>query len=106
MRSHTSGVALETDWPGVVEVVRSRLTQRALVVLLTALEPATVESGLLGVIGRLTDDHTVVLASVRDPEVAELRTGRRTAADVFDAAAAERGELGREAARRDFRLGP
>ncbi len=89
---------VETDWPGVVEVVRSRLTQRSLVVLLSALEPATVESGLLGVIGRLTDDHTVVLASVRDPEVDALRTGRSGAHEVFDAAAAERGELERAAA--------
>jgi uncharacterized protein (DUF58 family) len=89
---------VETDWPGVVAVVRSRLSQRSLVVLLSALEPATVESGLLGVIGQLTADHTVVLASVRDPEVAELRAGRATAAEVFDAAAAERAELERSAA--------
>jgi uncharacterized protein (DUF58 family) len=88
---------VETDWPGVVEVVRSRLTQRSLVVLLSALEPATVESGLLGVVGRLTDDHTVVLASVRDPEVEALRTGRAGATEVFDAAAAERAELERAA---------
>ena len=27
---------VETDWPGVVEQVRSRLTQRSLVVLLSA----------------------------------------------------------------------
>ena len=89
---------VETDWPGVVGVVRSRLSQRSLVVLLSALEPATVESGLLGVIGQLTADHTVVLASVRDPEVAQLRAGRAGAADVFDAAAAERAELERTAA--------
>ena len=89
---------VETDWPGVVGQVRARLSQRSLVVLLSALEPATVESGLLGVIGQLTDDHTVVLASVRDPEVAELRAGRATASEVFDAAAAERGELERSAA--------
>ncbi len=88
---------VETDWPGVVEVVRSRLTQRSLVVLLSALEPATVESGLLGVVGRLTEDHTVVLASVRDPEVETLRTGRAGATEVFDAAAAERAELERAA---------
>jgi uncharacterized protein (DUF58 family) len=88
---------VETDWPGVVDVVRSRLTQRSLVVLLSALEPATVESGLLGVVGRLTEDHTVVLGSVRDPEVETLRTGRAGATEVFDAAAAERAELERAA---------
>jgi uncharacterized protein (DUF58 family) len=89
---------VETDWPGVVGLVRERLTQRSLVVLLSALEPATVESGLLGVIGQLTGHHQVVLASVRDPEVDALRRGRGGAAEVFDAAAAERAELERVAA--------
>ncbi|QTE30278.1 DUF58 domain-containing protein [Pengzhenrongella sicca] len=88
---------VETDWPGVVGLVRERLSQRSLVVLLSSLEPAAVESGLLGVVGQLTAGHQVVLASVRDPEVAELLTGRDGAAAVFDAAAAERGELERAA---------
>ena len=88
---------VETDWPGAVGLVRERLTQRALVVLLTALDPAAVEQGLLGIVGQLTERHQVVLASVRDPEVEELRTGRSDAAAVFDAAAAERSELERAA---------
>jgi uncharacterized protein (DUF58 family) len=88
---------VETDWPGVVALVRERLSQRSLVVLLSSLEPAAVESGLLAVVGPLTQDHRVVLASVRDPEVAGLRAGRAGAAAVFDAAAAERGELERAA---------
>ena len=88
---------VETDWAGVVAAVRQRLSQRALVVLLTALEPAAVESGLLPVVTPLAKDHTVVLASVADPEVAHLRTGRSTSAEVYDAAAAERTELERAA---------
>jgi len=88
---------VETDWPGVVAMIGARLSQRSLVVLLSALEPAAVESGLLGVVGQLTSDHQVVLASVRDPEVAELLAGRSDAAAIFDAAAAERGELERAA---------
>lgn len=88
---------VETDWPGVVAAVQQRMSQRALVVLLTSLEPAAVEHGLLPVVGPLAHDHTVVLASVADPEVAALRAGRATAADVFDAAAAERTELERAA---------
>jgi uncharacterized protein (DUF58 family) len=88
---------VETDWPGAVEVVRERLTQRSLVVLLTTLEPAAVEQGLLGVVGQLTERHRVVLASVRDPEVEALRIGRHNAAEVFDAAAAERAGLERAA---------
>ncbi|KQY47520.1 DUF58 domain-containing protein [Cellulomonas sp. Root137] len=88
---------VETDWPGVVAQVRQRLSQRALVVLLTALDPAAVEQGLLGVAGQLTERHQVVLASVSDPEVDTLRTSRDSAAAVFDAAAAERVGLERAA---------
>jgi len=88
---------VETDWSGVVAQVRERLSQRALVVLLTALDPAAVEQGLLGVVGQLTARHQVVLASVADPEVAELRAARDDAAAVFDAAAAERVGLERQA---------
>ncbi|GEL97686.1 DUF58 domain-containing protein [Cellulomonas terrae] len=88
---------VETDWPGVVAQVRQRLSQRALVVLLTALDPAAVEQGLLGVVGQLTERHQVVLASVSDPEVDALRTARTGAAAVFDAAAAERVGLERAA---------
>src|SRR5665648_945959 len=88
---------VEADWPGIVGAVQQRLSRRSLVVLLTALEPAAVENGLLPVVGPLAHDHVVVLASVADPEVARLRTGRDTAAEVFDAAAAERTELERAA---------
>ena len=89
---------LETDWPGVVAQVRERLSQRALVVLLTALDPAAIEQGLLGVVGQLTDRHQVVLASVADPEVDALRADRSSTAALFDAAAAERVGLERAAA--------
>ncbi|WP_125774411.1 DUF58 domain-containing protein [Antribacter gilvus] len=90
-------VLLETDWPGVVAQVRARMSQRALVVLLTALDPAVVESGLLPVVDQLARDHQVVVASVADEEVAALRAGRETVADVYDAAAAARGDLERTA---------
>lgn len=89
---------LETDWPGVVAQVRERLSQRALVVLLTALDPAAIEQGLLGVVGQLTERHQVVLASVADPEVDALRADRSSTAALFDAAAAERVGLERAAA--------
>ncbi|HEV6952473.1 MAG TPA: DUF58 domain-containing protein [Promicromonospora sp.] len=88
---------LETDWPGVVTQVRTRMTQRALVVLLTTLDPAAVENGLLTVVDQLTRDHTVVVASVADEEVARLREGRESVAEVYDAAAAARGDLERTA---------
>lgn len=88
---------VEADWPGIVAQVRERTTQRALVVLLTALDPAAVEQGLLDVATQLSQRHAVVLASVLDPEEDELRRARATTVEVFDAAAAERAALERAA---------
>ncbi|UNX55808.1 DUF58 domain-containing protein [Georgenia sp. TF02-10] len=89
---------VEISWSAVTQVVRDMLSQRALVVLLTALEPAAVTAGLLPVAHALTRDHTVVLASAADPEVAALRRDRGDVDAVFDAAAAERAALERAAA--------
>ncbi|ACZ31534.1 protein of unknown function DUF58 [Xylanimonas cellulosilytica DSM 15894] len=87
---------LETDWPGLVGQVRAHVPQRALVVLLTALDPAAVETGLLTVVDQLVGTHQVVVAGVADAEVAALRAGRGPA-EVYDAAAAARGDLERAA---------
>jgi uncharacterized protein (DUF58 family) len=87
---------LETDWPGLAGQVRATISQRSLVVLLTALDPAAVETGLLTVIDQLTRTHTVVVAGVRDAELAALRAGRTTES-VYDAAAASRADLERTA---------
>lgn len=89
---------LETDWPALVGLVRERLSQRALVVLLSTAEPAALETGLLPVVEQLSSVHQVVLASVADPDEAELAAQRETASEVFDAAAAARTELERIAA--------
>ncbi|MBD9698957.1 DUF58 domain-containing protein [Flavimobilis sp. GY10621] len=86
---------VETDWPALVTAVRERLSQRALVVLLTTTDPAAVEAGLLPVVDGLVRDHLVVVASVRDPEIDELRRTRSDVEGLYDAAAAERGELER-----------
>ncbi|MGM7422431.1 DUF58 domain-containing protein [Cellulosimicrobium sp. CpK407] len=88
---------LETDWPGLVGTVHERLSQRALVVLLSTLDPAAVETGLLPVVGQLTAKHQVVLAAAGDPEVAALRADRSGTAEAYDAAAAARGEIERAA---------
>ena len=89
---------LETDWPALVALVRERLSRRALVVLLSTVDPAALETGLLPVVEQLSGVHQVVLASVADPTEAELAAQRATAAEVFDAAAAARSELERIAA--------
>ena len=89
---------LETDWPALVTLVRERLSQRALVVLLSTVEPAALETGLLPVVEQLSSLHQVVLASVADPDEAALAAQRETASEIFDAAAAARSELERIAA--------
>jgi len=81
---------VETDWRGVVTEVLRRVRQRSLVVLLSALEPAAVEEGLLPVLRLLTSRHLVVLAAASDPAVTAMATQRRDANGVYAAAAAER----------------
>ena len=80
---------VEADWTTIAGTILDRAAHRALVVLLTPLESAAVEEGLLPVLPALTSHHRVVLASVRDPALEELATGRGTLDEVYDAAAAE-----------------
>lgn len=82
-------VIAEADWAGLAGAIAGLGRQRALVVLLTPLEPAAVEEGLLPVLPTLTQHHRVVLASVRDPALDELAATRTTLEEVYDAAAAE-----------------
>ena len=97
---------VELDARGLVAEVLTRVRQRALVVLLTALDPAPLEEGLLPVLPLLTARHQVVLAAVRDPLVEALADGRGDAAAVYGAAAAATA-LGARSAMRDrlVRLG-
>ena len=82
-------VIAEADWGSLAGAVTGFGRQRALVVLLTPLEPSAVEEGLLPVLPTLTHHHRVVLASVRDPALEELARQRATVDEVYDAAAAE-----------------
>lgn len=81
---------IEADWRLLASEVTRSGTQRALVVLITPLESSALEEGLLPVLPALAARHRVVVASVADPAVEELRRGRGTATDVYAAAAAER----------------
>ncbi|MBP2706024.1 DUF58 domain-containing protein [Microbispora sp. RL4-1S] len=81
---------VEADAPGMVAAVLARARRRCLVVLLTDLSPSAVEEGLLPVLPRLSARHLVLVASVADPRVAAMASGRDTAGQVYDAAAAER----------------
>ncbi|HEU4675718.1 MAG TPA: DUF58 domain-containing protein [Motilibacteraceae bacterium] len=87
---------VEADMRALVSTVLARTSRRSLVVLLTGLDPAPLEEGLLPVLGQLVRRHQLLVAGVADPRVAELAAGRGTAAAVHGAAAAER-ELTRRA---------
>ncbi len=79
----------EADWTALAGAVQSFGRQRALVCLLTPLEPSAVEEGLLPVLPVLVAHHRVVLASVRDPELERMAGQRAGLDEVYAAAAAE-----------------
>ncbi len=69
--------------------------QRCLVVLLTDLNPAAIEQGLLPNVQLLSSRHQVLLAAVADPRVAEMAADRGDTPAVYDAAAAAAAQAGR-----------
>ncbi len=83
-------VLVEADWRRLAAEVERAAGPRALVVLLTPLEPAAVEEGLVPVLPALTRHHRVVVASVADPALATMRRDRSSTTAVHAAAAAER----------------
>ncbi|MEU0498531.1 DUF58 domain-containing protein [Mycobacterium sp. NPDC006124] len=81
---------VESDASAMVATVQRRIRRRALVVLLTDLNSSALDEGLMSVLPQLSARHQVVLAAVSDPRVDRLATGRADAAEVYDAASAER----------------
>ena len=81
---------IESDAAAMVAAVLRRVRRRALVVLLTDLNASALEEGLLPVLSQLAAKHQVIVAAVADPRVDQLAAGRADAAQVYDAAAAER----------------
>ncbi|MFJ3229388.1 DUF58 domain-containing protein [Streptomyces sp. NPDC086787] len=87
---------VETDARGLTATALRTASRRSLIVLLTTLDAAPVEEGLLPVLSRLTQRHTVLLASVADPNIARMATARGTAEAVYEAAAAAQAQSERE----------
>ncbi|WP_159768181.1 DUF58 domain-containing protein [Streptomyces sp. HM190] len=79
---------VETDFRGLTATALRTAPRRSLIVLLTSLDAAPVEEGLLPVLSRLTQRHTVLVASVSDPHIARMATARGTTDAVYEAAAA------------------
>jgi uncharacterized protein (DUF58 family) len=79
----------ETDMAAMVSAVLTVARHRCLVVLLTDLNPAVIEEGLLPRLGPLVSRNMVMIAAVADPRVAEMAAARGDVARLYDAAAAE-----------------
>ncbi|KIF74693.1 lipoprotein [Streptomyces sp. 150FB] len=79
---------VETDARGLASATLKNAPRRSLVVLLTSLDAAAVEEGLLPVLPQLTQRHTVLVAAVADPHIEEMSAARGTLEGVYEAAAA------------------
>ncbi|MFE2052448.1 DUF58 domain-containing protein [Streptomyces sp. NPDC059459] len=87
---------VETDARGLTAMALRSAPRRSLVVLLTTLDAAPIEEGLLPVLSRLTQRHTVLLASVADPQIARMARARGTTDAVYEAAAAAQAQSERD----------
>ncbi|BDH03476.1 DUF58 domain-containing protein [Streptomyces seoulensis] len=87
---------VETDAHGLTAAALRTAPRRSLIVLLTSLDAAPVEEGLLPVLPQLTQRHTVLVASVADPHIARMAQGRGNVDAVYEAAAAAHAQHERE----------
>ncbi|MEU5539719.1 DUF58 domain-containing protein [Streptomyces sp. NPDC020362] len=79
---------VETDARGLTATALRAAPRRSLIVLLTTLDAAPVEQGLLPVLPQLSQRHTVLVASVADPHIAHMSKARGNTEAVYEAAAA------------------
>jgi uncharacterized protein (DUF58 family) len=86
---------VETDARGLCAAALQGAPRRSLIVLLTSLDAAPIEEGLLPVLPQLTQRHTVLVASVSDPHVEQMSRARGTIEAVYDAAAATQAQAQR-----------
>lgn len=80
---------VELDGSGLTRQLLAQVRHRSLIVLLTSLDAAAIHEGLLPELKQLARKHTVIVASVADPRIAEMAAGRGTANAVFAAASSE-----------------
>ncbi|MFF7105206.1 DUF58 domain-containing protein [Streptomyces nigra] len=86
---------LETDARGLTSTALRTAPRHSLIVLLTALDAAPIEEGLLPVLPQLTRRHTVLLASVADPHIASMAKARGHTDAVYEAASAAQAQADR-----------
>ncbi len=78
---------VETDARGLSTAALANAPRRSLIVLLTSLDTAPVEEGLLPVLPQLTQRHTVLVAAVADPHVEAMARARGSVDAAYQAAA-------------------
>ncbi|HET6855489.1 MAG TPA: DUF58 domain-containing protein [Streptomyces sp.] len=78
---------VETDARGLSATALKHAPRRSLIVLLTSLDAAPVEEGILPILPQLTKRHTVLVASVADPRIEKMAAARGTVDAVYEAAA-------------------
>ncbi|MBD0747705.1 DUF58 domain-containing protein [Streptomyces sp. CBMA152] len=81
---------VETDARGLSAAALANAPRQSLIVLLTSLDAAPVEEGLLPVLPQLTQRHTILVAAVADPHIKKMAEARGTADAVYDAASASK----------------
>ncbi|MFK0122847.1 DUF58 domain-containing protein [Streptomyces nigra] len=86
---------LETDARSLTSTALRTAPRHSLIVLLTALDAAPIEEGLLPVLPQLTRRHTVLLASVADPHIASMAQARGHTDAVYEAASAAQAQADR-----------
>ncbi|MFE3324493.1 DUF58 domain-containing protein [Streptomyces sp. NPDC059176] len=86
---------VETDARGLSATALKHAPRRSLIVLLTGLDAAPIEEGLLPVLPQLTRRHTLLVAAVADPHVEKMAESRGTVEDVYDAAAGTQAQIQR-----------
>ncbi|MCX4508708.1 DUF58 domain-containing protein [Streptomyces sp. NBC_01619] len=86
---------VETDARGLSAAALKHAPRRSLIVLLTSLDAAPIEEGLLPVLSQLTQRHTVLVASVADPHVEQMADSRGTLDAVYEAAAGTQAQIQR-----------
>ncbi|MBQ0848617.1 DUF58 domain-containing protein [Streptomyces sp. BH-SS-21] len=93
--AHLEPELVETDARGLTSTALRTAPRRSLIVLLTTLDAAPIEEGLLPVLSRLTQRHTVLVASVSDPHIERMATARGNTEAVYEAAAAAQAQAER-----------
>jgi uncharacterized protein (DUF58 family) len=87
---------VETDAAALSSAALTTARHRSLIVLLTDLNPAAIEEGLLPRLSLLAARHEVLVAAVADPALTQMASGRADAAAVYGAAAAEQALAARQ----------